>query len=265
LYVFELRPDRDSVEWARITNYETYEGRETLWIRTADSAGTALIVQGTPTSCNQATPIPATAITPYPTATDTFASYPINLPGCDTANGNDCPLATPVSHSDEDIVAFVLACESGNNPNELPDVRNNAYVIRNRMNSGLYRGSAVDVVSQQGQYQCYSEGARPGNDLLSLDSIDSDIRDVAWRLVNNIALEEPTDLRIRWYGLYTLGIASSADNRNNFGQSEIVSIVTTQLPQCTVPEPGVYVSFSPFDVANDDFFTTVVFSDSPCP
>ncbi len=221
LAVIETRKAQDGVIWVRISGYEAYNGRDTLWIRTKDQDGTDSVKQGLPNTeaeCTTLTP-PAPSlninVTPIPT---TAGSFPISAPGCATptipSQPPDCPLTTPPAqpYSDVDQVAFVLACEAGNDRTiqSQKDALGIAYVVRNRMNSGLYQGTAAQVIKQSTQFQCWGEGARWGNNLGSISNIDPVIRGYANSLVNNLALPTPFDMGIRWYGLYTYGVQNAS-------------------------------------------------------
>jgi hypothetical protein len=258
--------DDAGTPWVRITGHEAYPIDNTLFIRSVDSDGNPLITIGTPTGpCLGLTPVPF--VTPQPTATVSVGVVP---PGCQ--GDNYCPLVNETP-SVEDIVAFVLACEAGSDDFNSPifevdfvDAVNIAYVIRNRMKSGLFRGSALEVVQQAGQFDCYLYGTEQSN-LATLSAIPATIRELARQLIQGQPLTaQPTSLNIRWYGLYTVGIGSDAAGRQNFTETEILNLVTTQM-QCT-PEEGLLVSFAPFkrleegDLQVFDY-TTVYFSDDP--
>jgi hypothetical protein len=250
---YEVRPDSEGINWHRVSRYEEFDDNS-LWIRETDGVNT-LLLAGFPSGCVEVTPIPYTSITPAPTAT---SAIPTAVPGCGT--GNDCPhISTTIS--DVDLVAFILACEAGNSltAQERADALGIAYVIRNRMRSGLYRGSAVDVISQSGQWQCYSEGARPGNNLATPATIDAVIRGYAEALVNGTPLPEPSEAGVRWYGLYTFGLFSNDSGRDSFSDERIIDELSLY---CTLPVDnlaGIFIALAEFGPAR--FYATAFFSD----
>ena len=194
LFVFETRltannANEDSWSWSRITSYGEYNGL-TLW-----TASSNLDV-GVSQSCAQNTPIPATAITPFPTPTRTF---PIVPPGC--ATGRLCPHTSPNAAA-ADILAFVLACEAGN---DTEDATALAHLIRNRANSGTYADDVYNVIRQSGQWQCYMEGATETSGLITFSNIPEPIKAIAQQLLNNQPLPTAFAQPIQQLGLYTYG------------------------------------------------------------
>lgn len=150
-------------------------------------------------------------------------------------------------------MAFVLACEGGNNRSSEAqlDALAIAYVIRNRMTSGLYRGTADEVVQEQGQFQCWAEGARPGNNLANINNIDPVIRDYASRLVNNDPLPDPFNNGIRFYGLYTFGLYSEDTNRDAFPPATVIDLLSSDdgSGYCSLSElllSGIYIGIAPY-------------------
>jgi hypothetical protein len=203
LYEFERRKDRDLTEWIRVTAYEAYFG-ETLWLAIAGGGATNL--QNTPPNCTQATPPPN--VTPQPTATVTL-SYAI--PDC--LAGHFCPHHTIYTSNPNtpnvDILAFVLACEADNH---VADATNIAWVFRNRTRSGLFRdfggGNPIwNVMRQSGAWDCFIHGSRPLSSVQTIASIRPEIKNIASNMLNNnwTQISNPSDMRIRWYGLYTYG------------------------------------------------------------
>ncbi|MEP7284736.1 MAG: hypothetical protein ABI947_03075 [Chloroflexota bacterium] len=261
LFVFESHLDRDGNEWRRVTGYDEFDSR-TLWIRedvldNGDASPSA-------TGCNTLTPavpytpIPPTAITPYPTSTISTGLVPVS-PGCKT--GNDCPLQTG-SPSNQDIVAFVLACESGNNSSDANDI---AYVIRNRSKSATYAGIIVNVVKESGQWQCYMEGAAPSANLSNLSNINSDIVTIANDLLNYQPLPAPSVPGIDKYGLYTYGAGpyTTADRDQTTDSTIIANLTIDHNGPCHLSEgrlTSIYIYRRHF---GDSLYTTVFFSDDP--
>lgn len=204
--VYELRPARDGIDWARISHYEDINGRDTLWIRTKQPDNTTdILLPGTPTVCATATPnfTQSTLIPPTP-------SYPIGTPGC--LAGRDCP-HTSSTITDVDLVSFILACEAGagipNPPAEaISDAVANAHVIYNRMDSGLYAGTAREVVTQLNQWQPYNEGCESslGLEAQNLSQIAPAIRQAATNLVNRLEPAAPFNPSIDHLALYTFGV-----------------------------------------------------------
>ncbi len=189
LFVFETRLNANEDSGSRITGYGEYNGL-TLW--TASSNLDVGVFQ----SCAQNTPIPATAITPFPTPTRTF---PIVAPGC--AAGRLCPHTSPNAAA-ADILAFVLACEAGN---DTEDAAALAHLIRNRANSGTYADDVYNVIRQSGQRQCYMEGAPASTNLVTFSNIPDPIKAVAGQLLNNQPLPAAFAQPIQQLGLFTYG------------------------------------------------------------
>lgn len=264
LYGFEHRLGNDGAEWLRITGYEAYNGRDTLWIRVTDGEGITRIKPGTPVDCSQATPVPPVAITPLPTATRTFE---LTSPSCLLdVNGipvNDCPLTTGTPTA-IDTVAFVLACEAGydGSSESLNDALNIAYSIRNRMTSGIFRGTALEVVQESIQWQCYFQGAPKGLNLASLNAINPIIVGYATALVNNRPLlGDPTDMAIRWYGLYTYGVGPyNVPDREERTKETIIANLDGVCDLDVDHLMPIYVNRSPF---GPRVYTTAFFSDHP--
>ncbi len=246
LTVYQIRKDSNGVNWVRITDFGAYNG-ETLWIREFDASGVVPIVaQGNPTNCS-ARPFNLAA-TPRPTVAGTFPTVP---PGCNT--GNLCPLLTtpPSEISDEEAVAWILACEAGNNASAEAeaDALGIAHVIRNRMRSLLYEGTAREVISQQGQFDCWSQGAPSNSGLATVNSVaDPDITEFARRLVQGQPpLPDPFNNGIRWYGLYTYGLFNDASNRDNIRQTP-TAVIATLSAICTPPGGigNIYIDLAVF-------------------
>jgi hypothetical protein len=269
LYEFERRKDRGQNEWIRVTGYEAYAG-ETLWVAIATGGGTNL--QNTPLNCPQATPPPV--VTPQPTATVTW-SYAV--PNC--LAGHYCPhhsiYNSNPNNPNVDVLAFVLACEANN---RVVDATNIAWVFRNRARSGLFRdfggGNPIwNVMRQSGAWDCFIHGSLPSSSVTSIAIINSDIRTVAQNMLsgNWSQIPNPTDMRIRWYGLYTYGTGPySEPNNGNDGLSASALIegvrsnviVAGQCPFPSLILESTYVARSPFGNPQSSF-TTVFFADTP--
>ncbi len=139
-------------------------GNQTLWVRldVSTNASTkpvySLLAGYPPKDCSTPQPTPVGTLFPPPTPSPSHAIIP---PNCLVQSGtpNFCPLATG-SPNDEQILAFVLSCESDNivSPDSVADITG---VILNRMRSQEFNAvSAVQVVEQSGQFQCYYQGAQ---------------------------------------------------------------------------------------------------------
>jgi hypothetical protein len=239
--VYEFRADSNGVNWARITDYGTYYG-ETVWVRQTDPSNNPILEQGTPTACSSQTL--NLSVTPQPTIA---GAIPTASPGC--ASGNVCPL-TGGGYTDAQAVAWILACEAGNgnSPEERADALGIAHVIRNRMRSLTFEGEALEVVSQQTQFDCWSQGASSSSGLNTLNSVaDSAITQYAQTLVQGGNLPDPFNNGIHWYGLYTYGLFSSDPNRDQIRQTP-TAVVALLSPICTPPGGvgNIYIDLAPF-------------------
>jgi hypothetical protein len=256
--VYEFRPARDGILWARITNYE-WNTRDTLWIRTKQPDNvTDILVAGNP-SCSASTPNFT-----QPTTTPLPPSYPAGTPGC--APGNSCPHISPTI-SDIDLVSFILACEAGapvSNPSleSIDDAIANAHVVYNRMDSGLYRGTARQVVSQSGQWQPFSEGCNASLGLSNPAQIAQQIRLAAQDLVNGVEPRASLGLfnaSIDYLGLYTFGVPNP---NHTATPPAVATMLAPYCPGGTTTAMSVYVDIASFGGgvrAN----ASVFFSDSP--
>ena len=259
LYVYESRVDSTGRIWKRVTEYEssifsTY--LQTLWVAQTGNGSTDTILQmGIATPCAQLTPIPGVAITPEPTST---ALKPILAPHTNCVR-TYCPLIA--SSSDHDVVTFVLGCESGN---DLPEAIDIAYDIRNRIKSGYYAGTARQVVSQSGQFQPYRDGCDnstfdPNIGLLA-DRLISDPNNLPILSFGQLGFASPSLDKVRGNGLYFIGIAANSSPAPQ--PSDVIALIKAQNPLCKIPQPDVYIGYSPFGV-NLPGNTTVHLSDDP--
>ena len=266
LFGYEQRTGADGTQWLRITDYEAAVNNSTLWV--AIAYGTPILTQIPPSACPQLTPVALSSVTPYPTTTAT--SIPIIPPPSTCMTGLDCPL-TGTSPTDAQIIAFVLACEGGVNwqvinNQRLEDSLGIAHVIYNRMFTATYHASAVDIVRQSGQFQCYYQGSHTSLNLATLSDINQlpiDIRDAAQNLVWGIPpadlSDTALDMRIDYYGLYTFGV---------YGDPTIVPMTPSPSdllsPYCTTNlsrSLDLFISFAPFGTGSVN--TTAYFSDFP--
>jgi hypothetical protein len=265
-----MKPDKSATPFIRITGFEAYPTENTLSIRTVDDSGNSLILLGTPNPVNCAAITPNPNVTAQPTATPNRTTVPV-APSCGTNEQNqpnECPLVNNPNLTDEDIVAFTLACEAGL---DFEDSVNIAYVIRNRMKSGLYRGTARYTVSLIDQFDCYLVGARKGTGLDTLADIPQNFRVLARMLINLLPIpyQPATQQDIRWYGLYTIGVGSTAINRDQFTDQQMIDLASFQRG-CTngLFSPRIFVGYEKFAPVppNQDpvlfDFTTVIFSDA---
>jgi len=251
IYVFEQRKDANGSDWARITQYDGYNGH-TLWLNVA-----ATLDQGVAASCTSLTPVPPTAAVPQATPTVTF---PIVPPGC--LNGYTCPLVTNLTATPEDIIAFVLTCEAGN---DLRDALSIAWVVFNRANSGQFHGTPFDVVRQQGAFDCYLVGATPGSGISGqLNAIDPVIRAYAQILLNGQSLPRQNTEQVARLGIFTYGytLAPSVTLTPN-PASMLSNLSTANGGPCSLSPTAlgwIYVAANPFGGRRS---TTVYFSDGP--
>jgi PA14 domain len=257
---FERRQDADGIEWIRVTGYESYNG-ETLWVAIAAGGATNLTPTAPQGGCPPVTPLPT--YIPQPTATITYQGASINCPTVNWCpheviyNGN--PNTPNVA-----VLAFVLACEADNDP---LDAVNIAWVFKNRTRSGAFRGSIWDVMRQSGQWDCFLYGARTNTILGNSQSVPQQITDLATLLLNGSPIAQPSDIRIRWYGLYTYGTGPFAPPANeNLLPADLINGVYNNIVsagQCPYPQATlntIYIARSPFSGRS---FTTVFFTDSP--
>jgi len=250
--VYEFRPARDGIQWARISDYEAYYGNNTLWIRTKyQDNSTDVIVPGTPACTPQPPNLPNLnlTVTPFPTAAP---NYPVVTPTCNTEDGYLCPHLDYTAATYEQLVGFVLACEGNDNGSleSINDALAVAHVIRNRMRSGLYRGSALYVVAEENQFECWSEGAASSTGLQTFNDIDPDILAYAQSLVynNGNTLPNPFDINVRWYGLYTFSTFNSDSNTRDQVRQTPAAVITA-LPYCTVEDDkliGIFIGVAPY-------------------
>jgi hypothetical protein len=267
LFVFESRVGADGTTWKRVTGYEqaSYSGySHTLWI--AQNYQGIILEQGQASACSQLTPVSNNSITPQPTATQVYISVPVCA---DLQPGYNCPITS--SSTDVEVVTFVLACESGNDILEAIDI---AFAIRNRMKSGLFTGTARQVVSagslQSGvytyQFQPYGQGCpAPISPLTSIGSLAELLVTQANNLPNNnLPGFSPgigsTLAGMRWYSLYFVGIAINPAT-TTMTPSTVINLMIQQIPSCSPQQPA-YIGYSPFG-ANLPSYTTVHFSDDP--
>ena len=267
LFGYEQRIGADGTQWLRITDYEAAINNSTLWV--AIAYGTTILTQIPPSICPQLTPVPLNSVTPYPTTTAT--ALPIVPPPSTCMAGRHCPLSG-TNPTDAQIIGFVLACEGGvdslaPDDQRLEDALGIAHVIYNRINSSTYHSSAVDIVRQSGQFQCYYEGAQTSLHLATLSDINNLpllIRDAAQNLVWGIPPGDLSstqlDMRIDYYGLYTFGVYGNPTQipMTPPPSSDLLS------PYCTTNlarSLDLLISFAPFGTGSVN--TTAYFSDFP--
>jgi hypothetical protein len=256
--VYELRPARDNVMWARISDYEdpNVNGRDTLWIRTTDNFNT-ILVSGNP-SCT-----PLTANLQQPTFIPPTPSYPIASPGC--LAGRDCTHQLP-GISDADLVSWMIACEAGAAagipaPGSVEDAIANAHVIYNRMESLTYAGTARQVVTQAYQWSPWMEGCNSSLNLQSLGEIDPLIQDAAEAITSNPPVEPvaPLNPLIDYLALYTFGVPNP--NHPN-SPPPVATMLAPYCPQGTAQAMQVYLAIASFgNGARPN--ASVFFSDGP--
>ena len=238
--------------WKRVSDYGAYLG-STLWMKDegndndgTDSDGDGLdtdgvLVPGYATLCAQNTLPPPVNVTPYPTSTLHPAFTPVP-PGCTL--GGSCVNPT---WTDDVIIAWVLACESGNDLQQATDI---AYVVRARMQAGAFPTQAIDVITQFGQWDCYDAGAQPGTNPNSNMALS-----LAQALINGTALPTPSHPDIE-HALYTQGHGIYAARPE---QSQVISDLSfCNPPSYTLSEIYIYHS----DI-NSAGFITVYFGDFP--
>jgi hypothetical protein len=260
LSVFETRPAQDGINWGRITDWEAINGRDTLWVRMKQGNNTSIdiLVAGNPSACPSLTP----NFLSQPTVTPgTTTPFPIAQPGCEP--GRDCPHTNP-NISDIDLVSFILACEAGaaaGNPaiGSLEDAIANAHVVFNRMDSGIYRGSARQVVSQSGQWDPYRFGCNSSLGLSNPAQIDPAIRTAAQNLVNGIEPVMPFDPMIDYIGLYTFGVPNPLHTAS---PPPVQTMLAPYCPGTIAQAMRVYINIASFgNGARPN--ASVFFSDSP--
>ncbi|MDX2139838.1 MAG: hypothetical protein SF123_17265, partial [Chloroflexota bacterium] len=265
LDVLEWRLARDNIYWARVTNWE-FNGRDTLWIRMKQPNNvTNILVQGSPTTCAASTPnFGQPTVAPPTTATPGYTPYITAVPTCGPGAVN-CDHVTHFNNvAQVDLVAWVIACEgfaSGITPlaGAVEDAIANAHVVYNRMDSGLYWGTAYQVVTQSGQWQPYGQGCSLNPAINELR-----IRAAATAVVNG---QEPQALPPEFLGgllvdylaLYTYGFARPTNvpaPTEPSPQALIASGCATTATQAL----QVHVATAPF-LARPN--ASVFFSDSP--
>ncbi|MDX2139290.1 MAG: PA14 domain-containing protein, partial [Chloroflexota bacterium] len=262
----EYRRDRDGREWVRISHYEAVQ-QQTLWIATSN------LVQfsaGQTPACATSTP-PSGSSTPQPTATVTRLPATINcLPNhyCPHAVTYNAAPNTP----DHMVLGFVLACEADNN---FFDAINIAWVFRNRTVSAQFRGSIWDVMRQSGQWDCFVHGARPNSILVSVNGgvINSNILTLASYMITGRwdLILPPSDMRIRWYGLFTYGTGpfNSPSGNDNVPIIDLLNstsnniIASGQCPHSLAVLSDIFIARSSFGTSPVRSFTTLFFTDSP--
>lgn len=198
---------------------------------------------------------PGPTPTLFPVSDMTPTPYQPPPPGCTSDDQARC---IPENASDEDVVAFVVACEGVNHEEQAIGI---AHVIRNRVNSAHFPGTAADVVRQSG-FQCYSEGARSDSPTPNSDS--ENIRELASALVAGDPLPPPLgdDPRVAYEALYFYGFGPYGENDERPIDEQLlqqlcnagVSSDCNQLRQ-------TYLTHT--DIGEDAPFLTVFFSDDP--
>ncbi|MDX2139463.1 MAG: cell wall hydrolase, partial [Chloroflexota bacterium] len=274
--VYEFRMARDGVQWARISPYEAYMNNtfvgDTLWVRTAEPGpGGAPLLQAGPANCGGSAPTPYLnmSATPRPPVPASFAPVPA---GC--GSGNICVHQTwnPTNAQDQvNIVAFVLACEAGNSQaqEDRDDALAVAYVIRNRMRSLTYYGTADQVVRQSGQFDCWNVGAPSGSGITNTApgyGIDPTIYNYAVALLNgNLSTQYSgvfngavRDLGLYFFGIYVPQGANYASN------PAAVMAVATQ--SCNSPRLStIYIGIAPYrNVQGGDNANTYFYDNHGC-
>jgi hypothetical protein len=268
LFEYERRRDNQGREWIRVTGYEAYQG-QTLWIAIAGGGAVNLTQNAPQGGCG--TNIAPTNLPVQPTATITFGSATINC-----LTGHYCPHTALYSESpntpDHTILGFVLACEADNN---FQDAVNIAWVFRNRTMSGQFRGSIWDVMRQSGQWDCFINGARPTTTLVSTNGgvVNNNILQLASYMITDKwhLIPSPSDLRIRWYSLFTYGTGPHNNQVGNDTVSISDLLISTSnniiaSGQCAYPSNvllDIFVARSSFGNNPPRLFTTMFFTDSP--
>ncbi len=152
LYGLENRVDnpgnpQPTSVWIRFSDYNTLfgtTGRYTLWARVG-AGSVQYLYQGTvPPNCVTPTPSP-TNPTQLPTST---AVYPAADPLCTNLQPNHTCNNITLQSSPQDILAFVLMCESDFQQTQT-SVLDVAWVIANRLNSGHFNaGNDFSTIAQ---------------------------------------------------------------------------------------------------------------------
>jgi len=234
---YEERFDSRGDRWVRIEPLGP-DG-SSLWVKRSN------LVEGPNTAGCPSGPTP----TPPPIVDQPPREWALAAPGCRTG---EAPRCIAPSASDEDVIAFVLACEAGNDPRQATDI---AHVIRSRIRAAHFPNTAIDVVKQSGAFECYGTGATAISPIPTPDRF----RDLARALINNDPLpSSPSDPAIH-YALFTYGYGPYP--RPEDATSEVVLGNLCPLTSALTCNQlgGIYISHT----QGDSDFLTVFFSDEP--
>lgn len=248
---YEEQPDYPSngvspSSWLRLTPNNLLDNGQHQWVRRSVN-GINIIENGfADESCavssgNRLHPT-GYAPTATPASSASVSASLCNTNACAVGN-TTCP---PQSNA-EDIIAFVLACESGNDFAQAVDI---AHVIRNRtLAGGRFGETALEVVTEAGEFDCWICGSS------SPISPSASFKDLASSLVNNNGASLPmaSSPDIQRKALYFQGNGIYTENPE---QSNVIS----DLSFCEADLNNIYVGHSN---RNSNGFLTAFFSDAP--
>jgi hypothetical protein len=214
-------PALPSDYWYRVSPYQTTTPpagataiANAYWIRSHDANGNPLLVT------SQAPP--PIALTPGLVAPSP-APIVTQAANSECGVGNWCPFQGVANPPAIELIAFVIYCEDDNLGSE-SGAMDVAFVIANRMKSSRFNASsAVGVISQAGQFECYGSGARPTSPVANkyFTNYPSHIQSIAnllatqplsiyWRqFTNPNGIQTVVNQDVAHIGLYFQGVLAS--------------------------------------------------------
>ncbi len=228
-------------DWVRITDYNNPYNGYMLWMNLG--ALVAYTPGSTTVNCGEKTPIPATQTTPYPTLTPSFTYSQAGTPHGEYVH---CPLPDA---TDFQIISWTLACEAGNDPLQAIDI---AHVMSNRVEADGFPDSAIGVVTQSFQWDCYY--------YCSQNPVDEGLADTGYladALINNTELPPSANHSLDYQiALFTYGNGPYPDDPNPTpNPTQVISDLESI--GCTAAEEHYLYHTN----LNDSNFITILFSD----